>query len=176
MNEADKHSRHSVLREVILEHALIADILRDLWSRDVFDAEILRSEFDAGGFDLVMTRGNVTRHVQLKSRLAGKPLTTVTVGLKLEARRSGCVVCLIVNDDLTVAHFRWLGGGPETSLSSISALPIARNTRSNSQGHKQLRPDHRVVPLRSFERIDGVAALVDRLLGQDQADGAAGKI
>lgn len=47
------HSLHSTLRERIVEHVFIGDALRRLWQREVRDVEILRSEFDAGGYDLV---------------------------------------------------------------------------------------------------------------------------
>ena len=33
----------------------------------VIDVEVLRSEFDAYGYDLVMTRGHIVRHIQLKT-------------------------------------------------------------------------------------------------------------
>ena len=52
MTNLERHSLHSVLREVILEHLLIGELLRVLWRRGITDAEILRSEFDAGGYDL----------------------------------------------------------------------------------------------------------------------------
>jgi hypothetical protein len=41
-------------------------VLRALWCRGVFDVEVLRSEFDAHGYDLVMARGRIVRHIQLK--------------------------------------------------------------------------------------------------------------
>lgn len=44
---SDKHSRHSTLRERIVEHRFVADALQHLWKRDIFDVEVLRPEFDA---------------------------------------------------------------------------------------------------------------------------------
>ncbi|HEX3673682.1 MAG TPA: hypothetical protein VHU87_05365 [Rhizomicrobium sp.] len=66
------HYQKSSLREKIVEHVFIGEALRMLWRKKIFDAEILRSEFDAFGYDLVLERGDTTRHVQLKSGL-GNP-------------------------------------------------------------------------------------------------------
>ncbi|MFE3835591.1 hypothetical protein [Pseudogemmobacter sonorensis] len=64
MTDHEKHSRNSVLREIILEHLFVGELLRHLWRAGVTDAEILRSEFDAGGHDLVLSRDALTRHIQ----------------------------------------------------------------------------------------------------------------
>src|SRR5690348_2044567 len=45
---------HSTLRERIVEHVFVGEALRQLWKRGARDVEVLRSEFDAGGYDLVM--------------------------------------------------------------------------------------------------------------------------
>jgi hypothetical protein len=55
----EKDSLHSTLRERIVEHAFVGDALRLLWRNGVVDVEVLRSEFDAHGYDLVMTQGRV---------------------------------------------------------------------------------------------------------------------
>jgi hypothetical protein len=48
------HYLHSTLRERIVEHVFVGDALRWLWVHDVTNVEVLRSEFDAGGYDLVI--------------------------------------------------------------------------------------------------------------------------
>ena len=47
---------HSTLRERIVEHVFVGDALRALWRLGGHDVEVLRSEFDAHGYDLVMAR------------------------------------------------------------------------------------------------------------------------
>ena len=42
--EHDAHFRHSVLRERIVEHVFIGEVLRRLWVRGITDVEVLRSE------------------------------------------------------------------------------------------------------------------------------------
>jgi hypothetical protein len=68
------HYRHASLRERIVEHIFVGDALRDLWRQGITDVEVLRSEFDAYGYDLVMSRGSVVRHIQLKASTRKKPV------------------------------------------------------------------------------------------------------
>jgi len=70
-------------------------VLRTLWRLGVTDVEILRPEFDAHGYDVVMSRGPVVRHVQLKTQAAGK----VSVGRALAEKPSGCVIWIGLNKD-----------------------------------------------------------------------------
>src|SRR3954468_11585093 len=94
--EANPHSTHSVLRERIVEHVFVGDALRRLWQCGITDVEVLRSEFDAGGYDLVVGSKGVLRHIQFKStRLDGKA-ASVKVSLKLAEKPSGCVIWIIV--------------------------------------------------------------------------------
>lgn len=41
---------NSTLRERIVEHVFVGKALQRLWQRRVTDVEVLRSEFDAGGY------------------------------------------------------------------------------------------------------------------------------
>src|SRR6516225_10227419 len=87
---ADRNSTHSTLRERIVEHVFVGEALRRLWQRNVIDVEVLRSEFDAHGYDLVLSRGHVVRHIQFKT--GQKKPRNVTVPLQLADKPSGCVV------------------------------------------------------------------------------------
>jgi hypothetical protein len=57
-------SIQSTLRERIVEHVFVGDALRTLWRRNITDVEILRPDFDAHGYDLVVCRGLIVRHIQ----------------------------------------------------------------------------------------------------------------
>lgn len=54
MSELAMHSLRSTLRERIVEHVFVGEALRNLWRRGIADVEVLRSEFDAHGYDLIM--------------------------------------------------------------------------------------------------------------------------
>lgn len=154
-----------MLREVILEHALIAELLRHFWNHGIHDAEILRSEFDAGGYDLVLSRGGLTRHIQLKAAIAGAATQGVTLGLRLAARPSGCVIWMVVKEDLSIDHFLWFGNPPGQPLPDIAGLAVARHAKGNATGYKAARPNHRRVPRKAFARIVSIPELAERLIG-----------
>ncbi|KAA9008896.1 hypothetical protein [Histidinibacterium aquaticum] len=161
----EAHSRQSVLREIILEHGFIADLLRLCWRRGVHDVEILRSEFDAGGYDLVVSRGDVTRHLQLKAKHVDGRRSSFAVGLRLAARPAGGVLCLVVTDDLEIDHYRWFGNGPDVPLPDITGMKVARHTKGDAEGTKAERPDHRLVPLSHFDKLRTIEEVAETLLG-----------
>jgi len=65
--KSDLDSRHSTLRERIVEHVFIGDLFRRLWQRGIVDVEVLRAEIDTGGYDVVFRHGQILRHIQLKT-------------------------------------------------------------------------------------------------------------
>jgi hypothetical protein len=93
------HYRKSSLRERIIEHIFVGDALREWWRDGVTDAEVLRSEFDAHVYDLVISRGNVVRHIQFKASTRSKP-SRVSVSRSLFEKPSGCVIWIRVSADL----------------------------------------------------------------------------
>jgi hypothetical protein len=70
-NQGDPHSLYSTLRERIVEHVFLGGVLQTLWRTNRFDVDVLRAEFDAGGYDLVIRCGLVVRYIQLKTSLLG---------------------------------------------------------------------------------------------------------
>lgn len=162
--EREAHSRHSQLRETIVEHVFVGDLLRHLWCERVFDAEILRSDFDAG-YDLVLTRKDIVRHIQLKALRVGGATKSVNVSLMLSSKPSGCVLALGVTDDLAISNYRWFGGAPGRPLPDISKHQIAKHPKGNSKGVKHERPGHRKVGMSTFRTLPTIAAVAHALLG-----------
>ena len=76
------HSEHSSYREKLLEHLFIGEVLKELWRRNVTDAEILRPEVDCGGYDLVISCNHTIRHVQLKASHKRAKTAKQTVNLR----------------------------------------------------------------------------------------------
>jgi len=68
----DRPFVHSTLRERIVEHVFVGDVLRTLWKRGVTDVEILRPEFNAHGYDVVMSRGQSFGMCSLRPRPLAK--------------------------------------------------------------------------------------------------------
>ena len=165
MEAQEKHAVFSTLRENIVEHLFAGELLRRLWQRDILDAEILKSEFDAGGYDLVLTRRDVTRHIQLKVSRKGGARAEVNVSLRLAEKASGCVVWIVVDDDLTTMDLRWFGDPDGVPLPDIADLKVVRHSKGNAQGIKHQRSGHRVVPQKRFVHLNSVDELLLCLLG-----------
>ncbi|HEY1560152.1 MAG TPA: hypothetical protein VGF71_04600 [Caulobacteraceae bacterium] len=158
-------STNSQLGELIVEHQFIAESLRRCWSLDVTDVEVLRSEIDTFGYDLVMARGAIVRHIQLKSSVLGGKTDQIKIGLRLSEKPSGGVNWIIVTKDLQFDHFLWLGGSPGEALRDIRGWKVAKHTKANAQGTKTSRAGHRLARRAQFERIDTIHEVLVRLLG-----------
>jgi len=159
------HYIHSVLRERIVEHVFVGDTLRRFWQLGITDVEVMRSEFDAGGYDLVMSRGKIIRHIQFKTMSFGGKTANTRIGMKLLEKPSGCVIWIVVKSDLTLDSFLWLGGEPGEPLPDISDLKIAKHTKGNAEGAKIERPNHRIVPRGKFEKLNTLDQVLERLFG-----------
>jgi hypothetical protein len=158
---------HSVLRERIVEHVFVGHALQRLWERKAFDIEVLRSEFDAGGYDLVMSYGKIVRHIQFKSVIEGGKTGRVNISLKLAEKPSGCVILLVVSPkNLEIKSYRWFGGDPGKPLTDIKGMKVAKQPKANANGIKLEKPGHRVVPLRKFTPPLEIDEVLDRLFGR----------
>ena len=158
------HSHHSQLRERIVEFVFMGQLMQRLWRSQVVNIEVLRSDFDAFGYDLVLTRRSLVRHVQLKTLLEGGKTREWKVAAALGDKPCGCVVVCVVTQDLELKDFLWFGGGPSEPL-ALDGLKVARHTKGNSDGEKLERPAHRVVPKGHFSGPIGMDDLIGRLFG-----------
>ncbi|MEO7602195.1 MAG: hypothetical protein ABIS39_02875 [Sphingomicrobium sp.] len=161
----EQHAHHSVLREQIVEHLLVGRLLQRLWSENNTSVEILRSEFDRGGYDLVADYGAVTRHIQLKCSRVGGTTYAQTLSLNLAKKPSGCVLWIVVDDDLEFQHFLWLGAEPGLPLPSLDDMKTARHVKGNSLGVRLERPNLRAVPKKHFRSLHGIDQVLDALFG-----------
>ncbi|USU06596.1 hypothetical protein NF699_08050 [Sphingomonadaceae bacterium OTU29LAMAA1] len=164
MANIELHSTHSTLRERIVEHVFVGEALRALWRRGITDVEVLRSEFDAHGYDLVMRRGAVDRHIQFKTGVRDKP-APVSVGRALAEKPSGCVIWICVTLDLAIGPFWWFGGGPGEPLPDLLGFKNPKRNGRNKAGDRPPRRNHSKVPTRYFRRVDGIDAILEILFG-----------
>lgn len=165
MAEETAHFHHSTLRERIVEHVFVGDVLRRLWRRGVVDAEVLRSEFDAYGYDLVLARGRIVRHIQFKTGTASKP-ANVSVARALEDKPSGCVIWIRVDRDLQMGPYFWLGDLPGKPLPPVSHFPNPLRPTRNGQGERPPRRNHRSVPGHEFRRLNTLDDVLEALFGE----------
>jgi hypothetical protein len=159
------HFLHSTLRERIVEHVFVGEALRRLWRKGVTNVEVLRSEFDAGGYDLVMSHGRIVRHIQFKTSMAGGHAASVKASLKLMDKPSGCIIWIMVTSELELDSYRWLGGPPGNPLPDIRNMKVAKHTKANAKGKKAERPDQRIIPRSRFDALGSLDEVMERLFG-----------
>lgn len=170
--DSTSHYRYSVLRERIVEHIFVGEALRTLWCRGINDVEVLRSEFDAHGYDLVMSRGSTVRHIQFKASTRNKPLK-VSVSRSLYSKPSGCVLWIKVSDELEMGPFYWLGCAPGEPLPAIGDDFRAAKGRRNNEGKRQDRPNHVSVPGSNFQLVKTLPEVLGLLFGPLNETGAS---
>lgn len=161
-----EHSLLSSYRESLLEHLFAGEVMRYVWLSGLRRLEVLKPQVDDGGYDLVLEAGSVVRHVQLKATFTGSSGKAFKVNLGLATKPSGCVICMLFDEDtLALCPFYWFGGKPGEKLPDLSKFKIAKHTKGNAQGVKTERPNLRVLPLSAFQRVPDIHGLAGLLFG-----------
>lgn len=160
--------------EQLVEHVFIADVLQEAWFGFGETVEVLRSEVDASGYDLVLDCAGVVRHVQLKTSSAAARTAQQKVNVALAEKPSGCIVWLVRHRDderrRLRLSYRFFGEEAGQPLSSLVDFRVGKHTKADAKGVKKERPQIRVVPKGKFETIDTTRDLLVRLFGFGTAD------
>ena len=159
----------SSYRERLIEHLFVGEVLRALWLEGIPQVEVLRSEVDGTGYDVVLGCQAITRHVQLKAARIGGKRASVGINLNLAHKPSGCVVWVYFDPKtLQLGPFYWFGGAPGQPLPSVAHMKVGKHTKGDALGHKAERPNIRLVPKSKFQKVDTIAELVTCLFGVDK--------
>lgn len=161
---------HSTLRERIVEHVFVGEALRWLWVNGERDVDVLRPEFDAGGYDLVLRCKEVERYIQFKTAAVGSKTARINASLRLMEKPGGCIIWIFVTNKLEMKmdSFLWLGGTPGEKLPSILDKDFAKHTKGNARGHKAKRPSQRVIPIRDFGKRCTFDQVMENLFGKQK--------
>jgi hypothetical protein len=163
--EASPHSSDSSLREQALGHLFLGQLLAFMWRNGARDIEVLKSEVDRGGYDVVLESNGVIRHIQLKSSFRGSKVREVDVSTKLLRKPGGCILWLEFDrESLAIERFYWFGGNAGTALPDLG-LRISRHSKGNSEGEKNERPIHRVLTRGRFRPLANISEVVEKLFG-----------
>lgn len=156
---------HSVLREKVIEHTFLAELSRTLLLDLATPFEVLRSEFDAFGYDLIIEANRVLRHVQLKATTAAGARANVDVQVALANKPGGCVVWIFVDPaTLKLGPFLWFGGEPGDPLPDLGDRSV-RHTRGDATGEKKVRSGLRRLPKGMFIRFGSIEQLALAMFG-----------
>jgi hypothetical protein len=163
--EASAHSSDSSLREQALGHLFLGQLLAFMWRNGARDIEVLKSEVDRGGYDVVLESNGVIRHIQLKSSFRGSKVREVDVSTKLLRKPGGCILWLEFDpESLAIERFYWFGGKAGTALPDLG-LRVSRHSKGNSEGAKNERPIHRVLTRGRFEPLANISEVAEKLFG-----------
>jgi hypothetical protein len=163
--EASAHSSDSSLREQALGHLFLGQLLTFMWQSGGRDIEVLKSEVDRGGYDVVLEANGVIRHIQLKSSFRGSKVREVDVSTKLLRKPGGCILWLEFDrESLAIERFYWFGGNAGTALPDLGSR-VSRHSKGNSNGEKNERPIHRVLTKGRFEALTNISEVVENLFG-----------
>jgi hypothetical protein len=114
-------------------------MLQEAWFRFGQTVEVLRSEVDASGYDVVLECNGVIRHVQLKMSRADSRAASQKVHLQLAGKPSGCIVWLIRHpggDHRPRLTYRYFRGGPGEPLPSLDAFRVAKHVKGALAGRE----------------------------------------
>src|SRR6266436_297724 len=163
--EASAHSSDSSLREQALGHVFLGQLLTFMWRNGARDIEVLKSEVDRGGYDVVLESNRIIRHVQLKSSFRGSKVREVDISTKLLHKPGGCILWLEFDrETLAIERFYWFGGEAGNGLPDLGAR-ISRHSKANSKGEKNERLAHRVVAKGDFQMLADISEVVRKLFG-----------
>lgn len=161
----DDHFLHSSLRESMLEHLFLSELMRALWRRGSRDFEVLHAATDNRGYDVAVEVQGLLRHIQLKTSYDGARTARVSVNTALASKPSGCVIWMIFDTEtLGFTRFYWFGAEPGRPIPDLGAR-VAKHTKGNAHGIKTERPDIRVLAKGSFEPLQTISDVADRLFG-----------
>lgn len=161
---ADQHYCFSSYREKLIEHLFVGELLRASWLRGECSLEVAKPEVDSRGYDVIIERNGVVRHIQLKASHRHAIARGQKVHVGLARKPSGCVVWIQFDEaTLDLGPFLFFGNRAGEPLPTLEAFPVAKHAKANMQGIKAPRPDLRVVSKSQFETVLTLSALFERL-------------
>ena len=166
-----KDSIHSSLRESIIEHLFIGEILKKLWLEERFQVVVLKPQVDNAGYDLAIDcnsnpdlNHSSILYIQLKSSRSDAKTARVNVSRKLIKKPKWCVIWIIFEQKEKTFDLKKYRIFPklESSPPDTENFKIAKNTR----GDKAERPGHRVVPVGKFGPLISIDEVINQLFAK----------
>jgi len=162
-----QHSTQSSYREMVLEHLFVGEVMKFCWRNAMPRIEILKSQVDNSGYDIVLETNAIMRHIQLKSSHVGAATPGVNINMELGTKPSGCVVWIYFEPEtLEFSHFLWFGQLPGERLASLVNYKTGTHNKRNAQGIKTERANIKYLTKAAFTRLDTIEDVVKALFGE----------
>jgi hypothetical protein len=161
------HFLESGIREKLIEHLFVGDLLRCLWRQGIRDIEVLRAEVDRAGYDLVLEAGGILRHIQVKTSYRGAKTARVGINTGLATKPGGCVIWIWFDPDtMDLGPFLWFGGEPGKPLPPLGDR-VGKHSKGDSTGNKAARPKIRLILKGQFSTLSSMAEVAQALFGNE---------
>lgn len=168
----ESYYKYSTFFEQMIEHVFISEILQEAWFRHGKIIEVLRSEIDASGYDIVLACNGFTRYIQLKTSKPNSKISSQKINIALSEKPSGCVIWILREEpkkecaeqrmELSYLFFGDKTGKP---LASLEHFRVGKHTKANSKGLKSERQSIRVIPKSNFVKVPDTKELLIVLFG-----------
>lgn len=165
----NNHSAYSSRREMVLDHMFMGELLRYLWRTRDCNIEVLRSQVDNAGYDVVLECGGIVRHVQFKSSHRESKTREVGINIALAAKPSGCVIWIMFDQKtVELGPYLWFGGESGKPLPPLGGR-VGKHSKGNSEGYKAERPNMRQVRKSQFKVLQTIEDVAVTLFGKQTA-------
>lgn len=150
----DHHFRFSSFREKLIEHLFVGELLKLSWQSGDCSLEVAKPEVDNSGYDVIVERDGIVRHIQLKASHRDAKAASQKVHVALGRKPSGCVVWVRFDTStLDLGPFLFFGGTAGNPLPNLGGFKVAKHTKADTQGIKAYRHHHRIVPKATFRLL-----------------------
>lgn len=132
--------RHSRFYESLMEHRFIYDLARYFaMQTPPRYLNVLRSEVDMFGFDLVLSLDGQTRHLQLKTRSNSPSSNPYNISESIWRTPCSCVIWILYSSEKLEPINYWMLGCPLRSIEEFNASPrpMFRHVRMQSSNHQK---------------------------------------
>jgi hypothetical protein len=133
--------KNSRFFETLLEGRFLFDLRRSLVLRNPPSLlNVLRSEVDAFGFDLVLALGDKSIHVQMKTRSGLPPPNKYAISEQLWGLPSACVVWMLYDAEVLEPSSYYVFGLPLPEMTVFDELrrPGFRGVKMQAANYKNL--------------------------------------
>ncbi|NJK45255.1 MAG: hypothetical protein HC933_14150 [Pleurocapsa sp. SU_196_0] len=138
MPDPDFIAQNSTFFENLLEHRFLFDLRRELVLRDTPELlNVLKSDVDIFGFDLVLAVGDKSVHVQMKTRSGKPPANPYMISEALWRLPNACVIWMLYSSENLEPTGYYLFGFPMPDLEKFS---VAKRTGRRNVRMQQARP------------------------------------
>lgn len=141
MDSIEDKTRNSSFIENMVEHVFISEMMQEAWlGGSGRKLEVLRSEVDDSGYDIVLCCNRITKYIQLKTSEYEGSTAIQKMNIRLIEKDNACVIWIIrkINKNSRFEFtYRFFGSKMQEPFPDISELKVAKHTKGNATGQKK---------------------------------------